>query len=357
LIYGDFKYQNPKFGSVCCLTITNVGSFVWVRHPSQQGGTWESLGIPTSGLAVPRCCPGRTSSSDQAAILAPPLGDDSQESTKSNWSRLFRWSSWAGTPTSWPTNSLSSLCLHVAEPRTGCNRNPRQAVFPRPFGALRLVGRCRDPGLRCLAQCRTRYGRRLGCSFGCGSLYLLGLDNHFTSLIDGITPSQSTFWKGLVAGSVNLLIGLLLHSYDASAAVTLGALVIGIFSYGASITLYITAAQGMGATRAQMFFASAPFFGVALSALVLGETISTIQLVAAGLLAVSLTALFRDRHHHKHEHDEMEHEHVHRHDDDHHDHTHPNLAPGTRHSHWHEHNAVEHAHPHWPDLHHRHRHE
>lgn len=183
-----------------------------------------------------------------------------------------------------------------------------------------------------------------------------GLDNHFTSLIDGITPSQSTFWKGLVAGSVNLLIGLLLHSYDASAAVSLGALVIGMFSYGASITLYITAAQGMGATRAQMFFASAPFFGVALSALVLGETISTIQLVAAGLLAVSLTALFRDRHHHKHEHDEMEHEHVHRHDDDHHNHTHPNLAPGTRHSHWHEHNVVEHTHPHWSDLHHRHRH-
>ena len=184
-----------------------------------------------------------------------------------------------------------------------------------------------------------------------------GLDNHFTSLIDGITPSQSTFWKGLVAGSVNLLIGLLLHSYEASASVTLGALVIGIFSYGASITLYISAAQGMGATRAQMFFASAPFFGVALSALVLGETISTIQLVAACLLSISLIALFRDRHHHRHRHDELEHIHTHRHDDDHHIHTHPNLAPGTRHSHWHEHKVIEHAHPHWPDLHHRHRHE
>lgn len=183
-----------------------------------------------------------------------------------------------------------------------------------------------------------------------------GLDNHFTSLIDGITPSQSTFWKGLMAGSVNLLVGFLLHSYDASASVTMGALVIGIFSYGASITLYITAAQGMGATRAQMFFASAPFFGVALSAFVLGEAISTLQLIAAGLLVVSLTAIFRDQHLHKHKHDEMEHEHAHRHDDAHHDHTHPNLPPGSRHSHWHEHDVIEHAHPHWPDLHHRHRH-
>lgn len=184
-----------------------------------------------------------------------------------------------------------------------------------------------------------------------------GLDNHFTSLIDGITPSQSTFWKGLMAGSVNLLVGFLLHSYDASASVTMGALVIGIFSYGASITLYITAAQGMGATRAQMFFASAPFFGVALSAVVLGEAISTLQLIAAGLLVVSLTALFRDKHHHKHKHDEMEHEHTHWHDDAHHTHIHPDIDPRIRHSHWHSHDATEHTHPHWPDLHHRHKHE
>ena len=32
-----------------------------------------------------------------------------------------------------------------------------------------------------------------------------GIDNHLTALIDGITPAQSTFWKGLVAGSTNLI--------------------------------------------------------------------------------------------------------------------------------------------------------
>ena len=37
-----------------------------------------------------------------------------------------------------------------------------------------------------------------------------GLDNHLTALIDGLTPSQSTFWKGLVAGSVNTALGLAL---------------------------------------------------------------------------------------------------------------------------------------------------
>ena len=37
-----------------------------------------------------------------------------------------------------------------------------------------------------------------------------GLDNHLTALIDGITPSQSTFWKGLAAGVTNLAIGAML---------------------------------------------------------------------------------------------------------------------------------------------------
>ena len=34
-----------------------------------------------------------------------------------------------------------------------------------------------------------------------------GFDNHFTALIDGITPAQTTLWKGIVAGTFNLIFG------------------------------------------------------------------------------------------------------------------------------------------------------
>ncbi len=190
-----------------------------------------------------------------------------------------------------------------------------------------------------------------------GACISWGFDNHFTALIDGITPSQSTFWKGLVAGSVNLLIGIFWNPFEASISTAMGAIVVGILSYGASITLYITSAQVLGATRAQMFFASAPFFGLGLSAIMLGETISALQIISAIILIISLSALFRDQHIHKHQHEAMAHEHSHSHDDDHHHHTHPDLDPSHRHSHWHEHEPLEHAHPHWPDLHHRHKHE
>lgn len=189
-----------------------------------------------------------------------------------------------------------------------------------------------------------------------GACACWGFDNHFTALIDGITPAQSTFWKGSVAGIVNLAIGAFADPFAASGFIVVSALVVGILAYGASITLYITAAQGMGATRAQMFFASAPFIGVALSALILGESITATQIVAAGILAISLGLLFRDQHQHAHEHEALSHEHTHRHDEGHHNHEHKDLDRSKRHSHWHDHEPVEHSHPHWPDLHHRHGH-
>lgn len=183
-----------------------------------------------------------------------------------------------------------------------------------------------------------------------------GMDNHLTALIDGITPAQSTFWKGIVAGVVNLAIGMALAPLVGGMLGISLALVVGAFSYGISIMLYISAAQGIGATRAQLFFASAPFFGLALSAWTLGEPISLVQIVAAIIFAVSVLILFRDQHAHEHEHEPLIHEHMHRHDDQHHTHVHPGLPASHRHSHRHEHEAVTHSHPHWPDLHHRHAH-
>lgn len=183
-----------------------------------------------------------------------------------------------------------------------------------------------------------------------------GLDNHCTALIDGITPSQSTLWKGLVAGSVNLLIGVSVQHEAISPASAAAALLVGAVSYGASISLYITAAQGIGATRAQMLFASAPFFGAALAIGMLGEALSFPQLLAGAVFVGSLALLFRDRHMHAHTHAVQAHAHEHRHDDGHHEHVHPGQPPSLRHLHWHEHEPVRHAHPHWPDLHHRHGH-
>lgn len=182
-----------------------------------------------------------------------------------------------------------------------------------------------------------------------------GIDNHLTALIDGMSATRATFWKCSVAGTVNMLLGVTTQSFDASFLATGLALAVGAFSYGASIVLYVSAAQHLGATRSQLLFATAPFFGVVVSGVLLGEPLMAAQLTAALLMATGIGVMFAARHGHAHVHDPFSHTHAHRHNDGHHGHDHEETAP-LIHEHWHEHEPLAHTHPHWPDLHHRHRH-
>lgn len=190
-----------------------------------------------------------------------------------------------------------------------------------------------------------------------GACLAWALDNHWTALLDGLTPARSTFVKGVVAGGTNLLLAFAVGAPAPAPADLAVALAIGALGYGASITLYIGAAQEIGATRAQTVFASAPFLGAALAVPLLGESLAPGQLAAGALLALAVVLLLRSQHEHAHVHEPVEHVHAHTHDDGHHDHAHPGLPPGTRHSHAHRHVRVEHAHRHVSDLHHRHGHD
>ncbi|MBK6964406.1 MAG: EamA family transporter [Bacteroidales bacterium] len=91
------------------------------------------------------------------------------------------------------------------------------------------------------------------------------VDNHLTALTDGASPQSVTFLKGIVAGSVNLLIGCLIASEPLKFGSVGPALMVGIFSYGFSIMLYVTSAQNLGATRGQILFSTAPLWGVVFS--------------------------------------------------------------------------------------------
>lgn len=187
-----------------------------------------------------------------------------------------------------------------------------------------------------------------------------GFDNHFTALIDGLRPEESTFLKGAVAGAANLSLSLLSSGWRAAPpALVGGALLIGALSYGLSIVLYIEAAQGLGASRAQLFFSSSPLFGILIAAAALGEPISGRELLALALSLLSFALLFSERHGHEHRHEATVHTHWHRHGEGHHDHAHEVLSLLERifgHSHEHAHEALDHDHPHVADIHHRHVH-
>jgi drug/metabolite transporter (DMT)-like permease len=189
-----------------------------------------------------------------------------------------------------------------------------------------------------------------------GACLCWGLDNHLTALIDGITPAQTTLCKGLVAGVFNLTLGGLAAGGIGRPGPVLGALAVGAVAYGLSVAMYISAAQGLGASRSQMVFSTAPFFGLLLSVTLLGEPLTVTQVGAALLTIASLVVVFREKHRHGHRHGAVAHRHDHSHGDRHHAHDHADAAHGDDSSHWHQHEPLEHDHAHWPDLHHRHRH-
>ena len=187
-----------------------------------------------------------------------------------------------------------------------------------------------------------------------------GLDNNLTSLIDGMTPAQSTLVKGLVAGSVNLCLGLrfegALDLGPSGLERVVAALGVGGLGYGLSIALYVRSAQHLGAMRSQLIFATAPFLGLVLSWFIVGEDVLLVHLVAGVGMAAGIGLMIKGQHGHHHSHGAMTHTHSHRHDDGHHNHEHPGQDPSRRHTHEHDHEPIEHDHPHRPDLHHRHDH-
>jgi drug/metabolite transporter (DMT)-like permease len=187
-----------------------------------------------------------------------------------------------------------------------------------------------------------------------------GLDNNLTALIDALTPRQITVMKGLIAGAVNLCIGVAATGAFPRAGASVASLALGAACYGGSIALFIAAAQRTGAARGQVLFASAPFFGLLFSVVLLSEKLTWPQAAAALVLLGSIALMLRARHAHVHRHESTAHIHAHRHDDLHHGHVHAEGTPALnrfgQHSHEHIHEAVEHEHPHVPDLHHRHSH-
>lgn len=184
-----------------------------------------------------------------------------------------------------------------------------------------------------------------------------GFDNHFTAIIDGVSPQTITFIKGVFGGLTNLLIGILISKGQIQLNYIPIALLIGIFSYGISIVLYVTSAQNLGATRSQILFSTAPFWGILAAYIFLGEPLSLIIIISFVLLVTGIIFTSLSSHEHEHLHERVVHIHLHSHNDGHHEHDQPEDDEiHKKHSHIHEHKENKHIHKHYSDLHHRHKH-
>ena len=178
-----------------------------------------------------------------------------------------------------------------------------------------------------------------------------GIDNSITASLDGYSPSQITLAKGVVAGSVNLALGLILDGVPVGRFVV-AALAIGALGYGLSITMWITGARLVGAARGQVIFALAPFIGALLAWPVNGDRPTSPTILAFTVSLVGVLIVATSHHAHVHRHDPMEHAHPIEPSDPHHRSDAITVLSGTQHRHL----AIRHEHEHLPDIHHRHTH-
>jgi drug/metabolite transporter (DMT)-like permease len=115
------------------------------------------------------------------------------------------------------------------------------------------------------------------------------VDDCAAALLDGVTPQQVTLAKGVLAGGVNLAVGLVVAGLPGAGPALL-ALGVGAAGYGVSIALWIGGARDLGPDRAPLVFASAPFMGAVVAWTAFDQPITGPQLVA-GLLAAAGVAL------------------------------------------------------------------
>lgn len=185
--------------------------------------------------------------------------------------------------------------------------------------------------------------------------FFWGVDNNFTRNISAKNPLTIVTVKGIVAGTVSLVIALSAGNGIPGPVIIVAALVLGFFSYGTSIVLFILSMRCLGAARASAFFGSAPFVGALVSLLLFIEWPGVNFIISIPIMIAGAFLILKEKHSHAHRHEGVAHEHRHSHDDGHHTHTHEGGQPG-EHSHLHVHEEIVHTHPHTPDTFHRHTH-
>lgn len=203
-------------------------------------------------------------------------------------------------------------------------------------------------------------GRAQGNAWGMlavvGACLGWAVDNNLTRRISGRDPVHIAAAKGLVAGSVNIGIGLFHGAALPHYAGIAGALAVGAAGYGFSLMFYVLALRRIGAARTGAYFALAPFVGAGAAIAFLQERPAALFWPATALMAIGVWLHLSERHEHDHRHEALTHDHGHRHDE-HHQHAHDFPWDGHEpHAHRHYHPPLSHSHQHYPDLHHRHRH-
>lgn len=132
-----------------------------------------------------------------------------------------------------------------------------------------------------------------GPTFVIIACFFWALDNNMLHKISNTDPLFIAAFKSVVAGLTNTSLGLVLeHPSNITLFPFLETFLLGFFSYGVGITLFILALRDIGAAKTSAYYSLAPFIGLFLSILFLKESVSTQFTLAAILIAFGISLHF-----------------------------------------------------------------
>ncbi len=92
-----------------------------------------------------------------------------------------------------------------------------------------------------------------------GACIAWGIDNNLTRKVSLADPLEIVQLKGLIAGPVNLLVGLWAGGSLPGALEILAVGLVGFVCYGLSLALFVIALRHLGTARTSSYFSTAPF--------------------------------------------------------------------------------------------------
>ncbi len=121
-----------------------------------------------------------------------------------------------------------------------------------------------------------------------------GLENNCTKKLSIKDTRQITIIKGIFSGFGCLLIAFLLKKIVLYPKFILLGLLLGLFSYGISVSLYIFSQRYLGASKTGACFSLAPFFGVIFSFLILSESLGLSFYLGLVIMIIAVFLVIKD---------------------------------------------------------------
>ena len=125
-----------------------------------------------------------------------------------------------------------------------------------------------------------------------GAAFLWALDSNLLRFLSGINPLVLTVWKGVASSFLLLSLSAHFEVWRVPSPTDAGLiLAVGGIGYGASLVFFIRSIRRIGVSRTGAWFSFSPFFGAALSLVVLGEPVPGVFVAAAFVLVVAAILL------------------------------------------------------------------